>query len=48
MKRNVAKENIFTKQGMTAIESVEQTNIHDILFYLNIQAIEAKENEQKS
>lgn len=46
MKRNVAKDGIFTTGNLSPLKSVELTNLHDVLFYLNINAIEAKENEQ--
>ena len=48
MKREIAKTGVFNKQGMTPIESVNKENLHTILFYLNLQALENKENEQKS
>jgi len=45
MKRNIAKEGLFNQKGLTPMQSVERTNLHDILFYLNVQAIEVKEND---
>ena len=46
MKTNLAKEGIFTKVGFSALESVEKENLHNVLFYLNIKALEKIENEQ--
>ena len=48
MKREIAKAGVFNKQGLTPLESVNKENLHNILFYLNLQALENKENEQKS
>jgi hypothetical protein len=48
MKRNIAREGVFTKPDLTPMKSIERANLHDILYYLNLQAIEAKENEQQS
>ena len=48
MKRNVAKDNVFTRPDLTPLQSVEKANLHDVLYYLNLQALEAKENERES
>ena len=31
---------------MTPIESVNKENLHTVLYFINLQAIETKENEQ--
>lgn len=46
MKREVAKDGVFTEPNRSPLESVNKANLHDILFYLNLKALEV--NEQKS
>ena len=43
---NLAEKGYFNKQGLTPIESVDKTNVHDVLFLLNLQSAISKENEQ--
>lgn len=45
MKREIAKDGIFTKPNMTPLESVNKEPMHNVLFYLNVKALENKENE---
>jgi hypothetical protein len=46
MKRDVALKGLFNQPNLTPLESVNKTNLHDVLFLLNLQSLEAKENQQ--
>ncbi len=43
MKHSIAKEGIFNKQGLTPIESVEQTDVHEVLFYAMVEKLQRDE-----
>ena len=44
--RNLAEKGYLNKPNMTPLESIRKENLHTVLYYINLQAIEAKENEQ--
>jgi hypothetical protein len=47
MKMNVAEKRIFDLPGMNSVQSVEKTNVHEILLYLNVQQlIQNDQNER--
>lgn len=47
MKYDIAESGIFNKQGLTPYESVNKENIHNVLRYANVRAIQADERSKK-
>lgn len=44
-KRDIAKTGIFNKPNLTPLQSVEKENLHNILYYVNLQILENEENQ---
>lgn len=47
-KKEVAKEGVFNTAGLSPMESVEQREVNEVLYYLNIKALENKVYEEES
>lgn len=43
MKYEIAKEKVFDIQGLNSIQSVEQSKLHDVLFYAMVEKIKVDE-----
>ena len=47
MKYDIAESQVFNKQGMTPYESVNRENLHNVLRYANVRAIQMDERNKE-
>lgn len=47
MKYDIAESGVFNKQGLTPYESVNRENLHNVLRYANVRAIQSDERNKQ-
>ena len=47
MKYDIAESGVFNKQGLTPYESVNRENLHNVLRYSNVRAIQLDERNRE-
>jgi len=47
MKYDIAESHVFDKQGMTPYEAVNRENLHNVLRYSNVRAIQLDERNKE-
>lgn len=46
MKYDIAESGVFNKRGLTPYESVNRENLHDVLRYANVRAVQLDEHNR--